>query len=173
MQASSTLTDTAASHETAARLGALWSHLFLSDRGEHLRVMEESGLTVTQCKALFLLAGDGSGGEDPAQWTVKDIAARLGVSTAAISRAVDGLVRSRLATRTEDPKDRRVRRLAIAARGREVVERITAARMVVLEAFVETLSASERRKLDAALGPLTERPGMAAAYSKLKEIDVR
>ena len=172
MQSSPTLTDTAASHDTAARLGALWSHLFLSDRGEHLRVMEESGLTVTQCKVLFLLAGDAAGDEDPAPWTVKDIAARLGVSAAAISRAVDGLVRSRLATRNEDPDDRRVRRLAIAARGREVVARVTAARMVVLEAFVETLSAAERRKLDAALAPLTERPGMAAAYSKLKEIDL-
>jgi DNA-binding MarR family transcriptional regulator len=172
MQASSALADDATAHETAARLGALWSHLFLSDRGEHLRVMEESGLTVTQCKALFLLAGDAAGDGEPAQWSVKDMAERLGISVAALSRAVDGLVRARLATRTEDPEDRRVRRLAIAARGREVVGRITAARMVVLEAFVETLSASERRKLDTALVPITKRPGMAAAYTKLREIDL-
>ncbi|HEX3324431.1 MAG TPA: hypothetical protein VHR65_04745, partial [Solirubrobacterales bacterium] len=41
--------------ETAARLTALLRHLFLYDRGNQLRVMEDSGLSMTQCKALLEL----------------------------------------------------------------------------------------------------------------------
>ena len=39
--------------DTSARLGALWRHLFLYDRGNLLRVIEESGLSMTQTKALL------------------------------------------------------------------------------------------------------------------------
>lgn len=166
MQAKLATAESAPAHETAARLGALWSHLFLSDRGEHLRVIEATGLSITQCKVLFLL-------EDEEARSVGEIATRLGVSVAAISRAVDGLVQQRQATRTEDPEDRRARRIAIAARGRQIVQRITAARMAVLEQFVQTLSAAERRRLDAALAPLIERQELAPAYSKLMEVDAR
>ena len=45
--------------ETAARLTALLRHLFLYDRGNQLRVIEESGLSMTQCKALLELGGLG------------------------------------------------------------------------------------------------------------------
>ena len=43
--------------DTAARLTALLRHLFLYDRGNQLRVIEESGLSMTQCKALLELEG--------------------------------------------------------------------------------------------------------------------
>ena len=42
--------------ETAARLSALLRHVFLYDRGNMLSVLEESGLSMTQTKALLELA---------------------------------------------------------------------------------------------------------------------
>ena len=45
-----------------------------------------------------------------------------------MSRAVDGLVKERLATRVEDPDDRRVRRVAITAKGKELVDTLLAVR---------------------------------------------
>jgi len=39
--------------DTAARVTALMRHLFLYDRGNQLRVMEETGLSLTQCKAIL------------------------------------------------------------------------------------------------------------------------
>ena len=39
-----------------------------------------------------------------------------------MSRAVDALVKKRLVTRVEDPDDRRVRRVAITAKGKELVD---------------------------------------------------
>jgi DNA-binding MarR family transcriptional regulator len=62
--------------ETAARLTALFRHLFLYDRGNQLRVLEESGLSMTQCKALLELGGLGQTEET---WEVSDLAGVLGV----------------------------------------------------------------------------------------------
>src|SRR5262249_6898944 len=82
--------------DTAARLSALMRHVFLYDRGNQLRVIEESGLSMTQCKALLELGGIGESA-DPRQ--VSDLADTFGTSVPSMSRAVDGLVKKRLVTR--------------------------------------------------------------------------
>src|SRR3954466_15263385 len=96
--------------DTAARISALLRHLFLYDRGNQLRVIEESGLSMTQSKALLELGGLGQTEE---AWQVGDLAEVFGVSVPSMSRAVDGLVKKSLATRVEDPDDRRVRQVRI------------------------------------------------------------
>ena len=49
-----------AEKDTAARLTALMHHIFLYDRGNQLRVIEETGLSMTQCKVLLELGGLGA-----------------------------------------------------------------------------------------------------------------
>lgn len=153
-------------HEIAARLGALISHIFLSDRGEQLRVMEESGLSITQIKTLLALAGPGETTE-PRQIT--EIGDQLGLSAPTVSRAVDGMVRKRLITRVEDEEDRRVRRIAITAKGEQLVGKLVSLRLAGLERFASSLTAAQRRKLGAALESMLEREEIAATYSDLKE----
>src|ERR1700712_3916703 len=111
--------------ETAARVTALLRHLFLYDRGNQLRVIENSGLSMMQCKALLELGGLGDGAKT---WQVSDLAEVFGASVPSMSRAVDGLVKKDLATRVEDPDDRRVRRVAITAAGKDLVETLVAVR---------------------------------------------
>lgn len=153
---------------TALRLGAFLRHLFVFDRGAQLRAMEESGLTLTQCKALFVLSGPRSqSGACPG----KELAENVGLSMATISRAVDGLVEDGYVTRVEDPDDRRVRRIAITESGEEVVGRILTARLEGLREFSATLSSAERRRLDAALDLLLEREELAGTYEQLKELE--
>jgi DNA-binding MarR family transcriptional regulator len=151
--------------ETAARLTALFRHLFLYDRGNQLRVMEESGLSMTQCKALLELGGLGQSAE---AWQVGDLAEVFGVSVPSMSRAVDGLVRKRLATRVEDPNDRRARQVRITAKGKDFVETLVAVRQSGFEAFAATLDAKQRRKLDAAVDALMDRDDIAQTYEHLK-----
>jgi DNA-binding MarR family transcriptional regulator len=151
--------------QTAARLSALMRHVFLYDRGNQLRVIEESGLSMTQCKALLELGGLGQAGE-PLQ--VSDLAEHFGVSVPSMSRAVDALVKKKLVTRLEDPSDRRVRRVAITAKGKQLVETLLVVRQAGLEAFAETLSGSQRRKLDAAVDALMDRPDIAETFEHLK-----
>jgi len=175
MQASDTtaIADKAASQagpeaqETAARLTALLRHLFLYDRGNQLRLIEESGLSMTQCKALLELGGLGQSAET---WQVGDLAEVFGTSVPSMSRAVDALVRKRLATRVEDPDDRRARQVRITARGKELVETLVAVRQTGIEAFAATLTAAQRRKLDAAVDSLMDREDIAQTYELLKGV---
>jgi DNA-binding MarR family transcriptional regulator len=152
--------------DTAARLGALLRHLFLYDRGNMLRVIEESGLSMTQCKALLELGGMGA--TEPRQ--VSDLAETFGVSVPSMSRAVDALVKKRLATRVEDAEDRRVRRVAITTKGKQLVETLLVVRQAGMEAFAESLSTAQRRKLDAAVDSLMDRQDIAEAFEHLKEV---
>lgn len=154
-------------HETASRLAALIRHLFLYDRGNMLRVIEESGLSLTQCKVLIELGGLEEESE-PRQ--LGELAETFQVSVPSMSRAVDGLVRKRLATRVEDREDRRVRRVAITAKGKGLVDTLTLVRLVGLEKFADGLTAAQRRKLDAAVESLMDREDIAETYRHLKEV---
>ena len=153
--------------ETAARLTALLRHLFLYDRGNQLRVMEESGLSMTQCKALLELGGLGQGAET---WQVGDLAEVFGVSVPSMSRAVDALVKEGLATRVEDLVDRRVRQVRITAKGKELVDTLVTVRQTGMQVFASTLSAAQRRKLDAAVDSLMDRDDIAQTYELLKGV---
>ncbi|HEY2334791.1 MAG TPA: MarR family transcriptional regulator [Solirubrobacterales bacterium] len=153
--------------ETAARISALLRHLFLYDRGNLLRVIEESGLSMTQSKALLELGGLGEAAEAR---QVGDLAEALGVSVPSMSRAVDGLVKKRLATRVEDAEDRRVRRIAITAHGKKLVDTLVVVRQAGMETFAASLTAAQRRKLDAAVDSLMDRQDIADAYRHLKEV---
>jgi len=155
------------SSDTAARLGALLRHLFRYDRGNLLRVIEESGLSMTQTKALLELGGHGEATE-PRQ--VGDLAEALGVSVPSMSRAVDALVKKKLVTRVEDPVDRRVRRVAITAKGTKLVDTVLIVRQAGMEAFATSLDAAQRRKLDAAIDALMDREDIAETYAHLKDV---
>lgn len=152
---------------TAARLTALLRHVFLYDRGSQLRVIEESGLSMTQCKVLLELGGLGQTAE---AWQVGDLAELFGVSLPSMSRAIDALVKRRLATRVEDPDDRRARQVRITARGKDLVETLVTVRQTGIEAFAATLSAAQRRKLDAAVDALMDREDIAQTFEHLKGV---
>ena len=156
----------AAEKDTAARLTALLGHLFLYDRGNLLRAIEETGLSLTQCKALLELGGRGH--REAHSWQVSDLAELFGVSVPSMSRAVEGLVKAKLATRVEDSQDRRVRRIEITAQGKDLVDKLVTVRRAGIEAFAATLTAAQRRKLDAAVEALMDREDIARTYEHLK-----
>jgi DNA-binding MarR family transcriptional regulator len=88
--------------------------LFMQDRADPLF---DSHLTMQQLKVLMLLhrLGAASG---------RELAGFMGVSLATLSGMVDRLVAQDMVTRTEDPHDRRVRRITLSPHGREVVDKI-------------------------------------------------
>ncbi len=151
---------------TAARLSALVRHLFLYDCGNQLRVIEESGLSMTQCKALLELGGLGRATEAR---QVSDLAETFGVSVPSMSRAVESLVKAGLATRVENPEDRRARQVAITSKGKDLVDTLVVVRHAGMEMFTASLSAVQRRKIDAAVDSLMDRGDIAEAYEHLRE----
>src|SRR5215211_4667489 len=146
--------------DLAIKLGALMLRCMGGGRSEVFRVIDESGLTFSQMKVLVELET----AEEDAR-TVTALSEELGISAASASRAADALVRKKLVTRVEDPDDRRVRRLALTSRGRDLADRIISARLAGLEDFTESLADDERRKLEAALDALLERPEVAEIYA--------
>jgi DNA-binding MarR family transcriptional regulator len=145
--------------ELALKLSAIFVRCMGPRGNEVYRVIEESGLTFGQMKVLNELETP-----DEDARTVTALSDELGISVASASRAAEGLVRKKLATRLEDPDDRRVRRLALTAKGHRLAARIIAARLATLEDFTASLEAEERQKLESALDALLKRPEIAAIY---------
>jgi MarR family 2-MHQ and catechol resistance regulon transcriptional repressor len=149
----------ASRRELALKMGAVLLRC-MGPRGEVLRVIDESGLTFAQMKVLVELQ---TPDEEPR--TVTSLSEGLGISVASASRAAEGMVRKRLVTRIEDPNDRRVRPLALTAKGHRLADRIISARLASLQEFTDSLEPGERDKLGAALDALLERSEIAEIYA--------
>jgi DNA-binding MarR family transcriptional regulator len=158
--ATSTTKSSRRDSELALKLGAFLLRCMGGASSEVFRVIDDSGLTFSQMKVLVELDSP-----DEDARTVTALSEELGISPASASRAADGLVRKKLATRVEDPDDRRVRRLALTSRGRGLADRIISARLAGLEEFTASLASDERKKLEAALEALLKRPEVAEIYA--------
>jgi DNA-binding MarR family transcriptional regulator len=148
MQASSAVTGAAKQgieSRLATQLGELLRALLLHPGAEHLSAIEGRDLSLTQVKALLLLSAS------PKPIAAGALAEHLGVSPAAMSRALDSLVSRRYARRRECSEDRRVRLVSIAARGRDFVDEYAELRNAGLESFVASLDEEQRAKLADAL----------------------
>jgi DNA-binding MarR family transcriptional regulator len=142
------------------KLGAIVVRCMGPRGNEVFRVIDESGLTFAQMKVLVELEVP-----DEDARTVTALSEELGISVASASRAADGLVRKKLATRVEDRNDRRIKRLALTLRGHRLADRIISARLATLEDFAGSLGPDERQKLESALDALLERPEIAEIYA--------
>ena len=120
-----------------------------------IQLAHEFELSFSQMKALHYA-------HEQADLSVKALGEQLGLSMAAMSRAADELVQRGLMDRTEDPSDRRIKRLRLTDKGRELVQKIRELRMAGLEQFVATLSSKERAQLTKALEPILARDEFVA-----------
>ncbi|MCX7029525.1 MAG: MarR family transcriptional regulator [Spirochaetes bacterium] len=119
----------------------LWMETFtVRSMHEWMRHVKAAGLSMPQVGLLmFLHHGESR--------TVHDVGEHLGISNPAASMLVDRLVRAGLAERTEQPGDRRIRRIRLTAEGRSFVERSLRER----DAWVGDLAAHLSREEEAAL----------------------
>lgn len=140
----------------ADHLYGLLKFLLHGHGGEYVRAVGELDLSLTQLRALHVLA------YDVEQASLKDLADRLGLSLAAVSRSIDGLVQRGLVTRAEDADDRRMKQVRATAGVPELLETLTDLRLAGIDAFVSTLNPRERSRLAAALAPLAEREEIAS-----------
>jgi DNA-binding MarR family transcriptional regulator len=131
-------------------LAPLWAYLNRRSSAQLFEMVAELDSSFSQVKMMFLL-------EDGGEHSVKEIAAHLGLSLPAASRAVDGLIQRGYVTRRESAQDRRSRLIALTEDGRAVVERVLRARLKTLEAFADELTPEEREALSTALLPIVER----------------
>ncbi len=112
--------------------------------------VERYDLSFSQLKVMFVLATS----EEPL--AIGSIAGVTGGSLPATGRAVDGLVRLELATRTEDPSDRRVKRVEITPLGTSGMDQIFENRVATLAGILAGLTDEELGALADALVPLKQ-----------------
>jgi DNA-binding MarR family transcriptional regulator len=132
-------------------------------QGEVFKLVDELDLSMTQLKMLHLLDGAAR------DLTPSELAKFVDLSPAATGRAVDALARRDIVSRREDETDRRVKRLALTAHGRECVNRISAARLEGLLTLTETLDPAQREALSLALAPLMTPPSSPDCATCAKE----
>lgn len=143
---------------------------------ESMNALIELDLTLTQARALFVLARHGLvAGEAAVSTTtvsttaapttavsttpmaLSTLAEHLGVTPASTGRAVDQLVNRGLIERREDPVDRRIKRVTLTPRGREIAAGPVAAKRRLLDRFVAELDPHQRADLVRVLEPLIAR----------------
>lgn len=123
--------------------------ILLTPEADRFRVIEDNDLTVTQVRAVVMLACS-----DPEPLAGGRIAERIGASPAAVSRALDGLVQKGFVIRSESEEDRRVRPFSITEEGRGLAGDLVALRRAQIDRFLDTLDAGRRDRLRDALAPL-------------------
>jgi DNA-binding MarR family transcriptional regulator len=137
---------------TARRLNEFLRFLTQSTGNEFVQAVEEAGLSLTQLKAMHVLA---AADED---LSLNGLSEQLGgLSLPTLSRAIDALVQRGYVKREEDADDRRIKRLRLTAKGRKTIDRLIEIRVAGLEAVLETLTDEERDRLAHALEPILER----------------
>ena len=115
-----------------------------------LHYSRETGLSMSQFGVLFHLSRKQSSG-------VTDLGDHLGVTSAAVSQMLERLVQQGLILRTEDPNDRRVKKIVLTEKGSQVLQEGLHARQDWLVDLADTLSDIEKEKITAALNTLVNK----------------
>lgn len=110
---------------------------------------KESGLSMSQLGALMHILRGTSG--------VCDIGDDLGISSAAASQMLERLVQQGLVSRTEDPRDRRVKQIVLTDKGQQVMQGSMQAGKKWLDELADKLTAAEQEQVAAALEILVAR----------------
>jgi DNA-binding MarR family transcriptional regulator len=127
-----------------------WTELFMNRSvRDFKRLMDESGLSPSQINTLMRLYHGGMCG-------VSDIGGHLRVTNAAASQMVDRMVTMNLLERSEDPDDRRAKRLTLTAKGKALVEKGIDARRAWMETLTTNLSDEQQAMIAEALTVLTK-----------------
>ena len=137
---------------------ALASYLMRRANVGTFNAIAELELSFTQLKALCALEAEGE------ERSVKALAASMGVSLAAMSRAVDGLFERGFVEREEDSLDRRMKRVRLTESGRTVPRALNEARLSALQELMSSLEEDEARALERALALILARREDIAAY---------
>ena len=110
----------------------------------------ESGLSMSMIGALFHLHRAESIG-------VTDLGEHLGVTSAAASQMLERLVQQDLIERSEDPNDRRVKKLLLTEKGCQVLDEGLRAQKGWLIEFNNSLSGEEKQQITAAMKIMIEK----------------
>jgi DNA-binding MarR family transcriptional regulator len=122
-----------------------WIDVFMRRSMRNLiRRSKERGLSMSQIGALFHIHHQGTSG-------VSDVGDDLGITSAAASQMLERLVQQELVVRSEDPHDRRAKRITLTDKGHQMLHESIRARQGWLEDLASALDPGEQEQIIAAL----------------------
>jgi DNA-binding MarR family transcriptional regulator len=139
--------------DTAVRLRMVIGRL--SRRLRTTAAARDAGLTPTGISLLLGVAREG-------RLRLSELAESEGLNPTMVSRVVAGMVQDGLLARTSDADDRRAAWVELTGAGRKLAQRMRRERTSAVDAALETLSESERRRIEQAL------PAFEALAEQLK-----
>ncbi len=127
-----------------------WAKVFMHRSGRDFkRFMDATGLSFSQINILMRMMHEDCIG-------VSEIGEKMGITNAAASQAVDRLVQMGLVERTEDPQDRRAKRLKLTPDGQALIKKGIEARSRWIENITQSLTADQQEMVIRALTLLTD-----------------
>jgi DNA-binding MarR family transcriptional regulator len=156
MQASTATAQASPIEDLTRHLGGFMKYLMTSTGRDFFAELERRDMGLSQVKTLQVLT------EAEEAVPITAISDSLGLSLPTVSRSVEALVTRELASRTEDPRDRRSKLVRITAKGRRTADQLYALRAAGLREWVESLTQEERESLAEGLRPLVRREDVAA-----------
>jgi DNA-binding MarR family transcriptional regulator len=114
-----------------------------------LAYLKANGLSMSQIGALFHIYKRGGG--------VSDVGEELGVTSAAASQMLERLVQQGLILRSEDPLDRRAKKMVLTEKGQQVLQDSIRGREMWLNSLRDTLTPAEREMIVATMTLLIEK----------------
>jgi DNA-binding MarR family transcriptional regulator len=143
------------SHDPFLKIFQDWIELFMhrSMQGT-IQYARENSLSMSMIGTLFHLNRTGQAG-------VSDLGQHLGVSSAAASQMLDRLVEDDLIERSEDPVDRRMKKITLTQKGCRILRESMSARQRWLKELGEGLSDQEKEQVISALQLMIDKfPGI-------------
>jgi len=110
----------------------------------YIHYAREKNLSMSMIGTLFHLGHRDHAG-------VTDLGEHLGVSSAAASQMLEHLVEEGLIKRTEDPDDRRMKKISLTEKGYQVMKDSVSARLGWLEELTESFSDKEKVQITTAI----------------------
>lgn len=127
-----------------------WSEIYMH-RSMHdlVQFSRTANVSISQLGALMrLYHGQACG--------VSDLGDHLGISSAAASQMIERLVQQGLLARSEEPSDRRVKRITVTPAGRRLIEDGIAVRQRWLETLTASFTSEQQDLIIRALTLLTQ-----------------
>lgn len=127
-----------------------WIGLFMRNSTRYwIQTSRRSGLSMSQVGALFRISKGCSG--------VSDVGEELGVSSAAASQMLDKLVQQGFILRTEDPRDRRAKQIALTEKGQQVLQESIHSKQEWMDELANLMTPVEQEQVLAALKILIDK----------------
>ena len=121
--------------------------------------VKENGMSMPQVGALFNIGRNREKG-------VADLGEELHISSAAASQMLDKLVQQGLVSRSENPDDRRSKRLSLTDRGQEILRRSVDARQLWVDELASSLTEDEMTNASRTISLLLKKTRTIASGSE-------